>query len=57
MKITSKSISKELKELSDKYRDNGVINHHNAAQKTINDKYGKGWREIYTIKETKTTTK
>lgn len=42
--LKSKSISRELRELSTKLENEGIKDFHNQARCTINKKYGKGWR-------------
>ena len=40
-----KRISKEIKTLSLKLKEEGFKNHHDMARCEANKKYGKGWRE------------
>lgn len=47
-----KKISKELKELSIKFEEQGLKNFHNLARYEINKKYGKGWREDLELMKT-----
>lgn len=46
-----KSISKELKEISNRNKSQGIKDYHGQAQAEINRKYGKFWRERLDMKK------